>query len=89
MSSDEGFGSSWLRKGSVRFRYGVWGVEGDGTSSNYREFKKLIDSLEVMGNCGDLKGKEIFLFIDKTTTEHMARKGSFSSPLLFELVVRL
>ena len=88
-ASGEGFGASWMRKGSIKFRYGVWGVEGEGTSSNYREFRNLVDSLEVMGRCGDLKGKEIFLFTDNTTTEHIARKGSSSSPTLFELVVRL
>ena len=38
--------------------------------------KNLIDSLELMGNYGDLKGKDIFLLTDNTTTEHIARKGS-------------
>ena len=88
-ASGEGFGSSWWKSGSVKFRYGVWGVEGKGTSSNYREFRNLVDSLEVMGKCGELKGKEIFLFTDNSTTEHIARKGSSTSPILFDLVVRL
>ena len=68
-ASGEGFGTSWMGEGSVKFRYGLWGVEGDGSSSNYREFKNLVDSLEDMGKCGDLKGKEVFIFTDNTTSE--------------------
>ena len=64
-------------------------MEGDGSSSNSREFKNLVDSLEDMGKCGDLKGKEVFIFTDSTTSEHIARKGSSTSPILFGLVVKL
>ena len=36
-----------------------------------------------------MKGKEIYLFTDNSTTENIAQKGSSTSPLLFELIVRL
>ena len=87
-ASGEGFGASWWKSGSTRFRYCVWGEEGENTSSNYREFKNLVDSLEVMGKCGELKGKDIFLL--RTTLQlNIARKGSSTSPVLFDLVAQL
>ena len=44
-ASGEGFGASWLEHhsdgtvGDLGFRFGVWGSEGDGTSSNYQEMR--------------------------------------------------
>ncbi len=87
-ASGEGFGSSWLGSdGSISFRFGVWGAEGIGTSSNYREFRNLVETLEGMGD--DLKGKEVFLFTDNSVSEAVSFKGSSSSEALFHLVVRL
>ena len=50
-ASISGFGLSWNRPGSevLIYIFGIWGVEGDNTSSNIREFSDLIDSLEDMG----------------------------------------
>jgi hypothetical protein len=88
-ASGEGFGSSWLgSEGSISFRVGVWGAEGDGTSSNYREFRNLVETLEVMGD--SLKGKEVFLFTNNSVpSEAVSFKGSSNSEALFHLVVRL
>ena len=78
-ASAEGFGASWLRSGTIKFRYGVWGIESDGTSSNYREFRNLVDSLRVNGRLWRSDGPEILLFTDNTTSEHIAKKKDLPS----------
>ena len=89
-ASGEGFGSSWLdKKGTISFRYGIWGVEGEGSSSNYRELRNLVETLERLGELGELVGREVFLFTDNAVSESVAAKGSSASPKLYELVVRL
>ena len=88
-ASGLGFGSSWHMDNQINFRYGIWGLGGEDTSSNYRELRNLVETLESNGEKEILKGKEIFLFTDNTTAENIAQKGSSTSPLLFELIVRL
>ena len=89
-ASGLGFGSSWLSdKKEVKYRFGVWGMNSDKASSNYRELRNLVETLERSGADGELKGKEVFVFTDNSTAESIAAKGSSSSPLLFELVSRL
>ena len=43
-----------------------------------------MDSIERMGQAGDLVGKEIFVFTDNSTAEAIAHKGSSSSAKLFD-----
>ena len=89
-ASGEGFGSSWVNKeGAIGFRFGVWGREGEGSSSNYRELRNLVETLERLGELGELVGREVFLFTDNSVSESIAAKGSSSSPKLYELVVRI
>ena len=89
-ASGEGFGLSWLdKKGTISFCYGIWGVEGDSSSSNYRELRNLVKTLERLRELGELVGREVFLFTDNTVSESVAAKGSSASPKLYELVVRL
>ena len=49
-ASGAGFGSSWETKEGTRFRFGVWGKDVSNRSSNYRELRNLVDSLEDMAN---------------------------------------
>ena len=58
-------------------------------TSNYRELRNLVESLERSGVAGELNGKEIFLFTDNSTAEAVIHKGSSTSPLLYDLVTRL
>ena len=89
-ASGLGFGSSWLSGSDIRYRFGVWGSKAEtSTTSNYRELRNLVETLERSGLNGELKGKEIFLFTDNSTAESIAAKGSSVSPLLFELITRL
>ena len=90
-ASGLGFGSSsWVVGERLNYRYGVWGLSaGEDSSSNYRELRNLVESLEKSGLSGQLDGREVFLFTDNSTAEAVAAKGSSTSPLLYELVVRL
>ena len=90
-ASGDGFGASWWTpsNGTISFRYGIWGQEGLGTSSNYRELRNLVESLEAMAIKGGLEGKSIFVFTDNSVSESIAAKGSSVSKPLYELVVRL
>ena len=89
-ASGSGFGSSWLDKsGELVIRIGMWNKEGVGTSSNYRELRNLVETLELMGQRGELEGYEMFLFTDNSVSESVAFKGNSSAELLFELVLRL
>ena len=88
-ASGAGFGSSWNEAFRLGFRFGVWGEDSDGPSSNYRELRNLVETLEALGLEGKLEGKEIFIFTDNMVSESVASAGSSSSEKLFDLVVRL
>ena len=77
------------KTGDLVIRIGMWNKEGVGTSSNYRELRNLVETLELMGQRGELEGYELFLFTDNSVSESVAFKGNSSSELLFELVLRL
>jgi hypothetical protein len=95
-ASGAGFGASWTTPGTgderdrgVRYRFGRWGDEGRNTSSNYRELRNLVETLESMGSQGELSGVEVFLFTDNSTAEAAFARGSSSTASLFDLVKRL
>jgi hypothetical protein len=58
-------------------------------SSNFREFKNLVESIENFVKSGELEGHELFMFTDNSTAESAFFKGTSSSKKLFELVLRL
>jgi hypothetical protein len=60
----------------------------ENASSNLRELTNLIDTLEEMGKNNLLKGKEVFLFTDNSTSESAFYSGSSSSEKLFDLVLK-
>jgi hypothetical protein len=88
-ASGGGFGSSWEKAGKVSYRFGTWGEDMDGESSNLREMTNLVDTLDEMGDQGALKGAEIFLFTDNSTSEAAYYNGSSKSEKLFNLVLRV
>ncbi len=88
-ASGGGFGTSWQKNGKILFRHGTWGEDMDESSSNHRELRNLVDSLEIMEKDGTLAGTEAFIFTDNSTAESAFYKGTSSSSHLFELVVRL
>jgi hypothetical protein len=88
-ASGGGFGSSWESPDGVNYRFGTWGVDMDGESSNLRELTNLVDTLDEIGSTGSLKGVEIFLFTDNSTSEAAYYNGSSKSEKLFDLVLRV
>ena len=87
-ASGSGFGSSWTgaKNEKVSWRFGVWGVEEQGTSSNYKELRNLVETLEDLGRKGELVGREVFIFTDNMVSEAVIAKGSSQNPTLYSLV---
>ena len=88
-SSGAGFGATVTTSTGIRVRFGVWGKDEGVRSSNYRELRNLVEALEDLWEKGELLGVEIFIFTDNSVAELAYYKGTSSSKLLFELVLRL
>ena len=95
-ASGGGFGSSWESSNEggkdcdgINYRFGTWDKKTSTESSNYRELRNLTETLELMASEGTLAGTELFVFTDNSTAESAFSKGSSSSRMLFELVLRL
>jgi hypothetical protein len=58
-------------------------------SSNYREFRNLVEMIESLVASGNLAGHELFMFTDNSTAEAAFFKGTSTSEKLFDLVLRL
>jgi hypothetical protein len=102
-ASGAGFGSSWMefnqnrntgaatsaRGPNIRYRFGRWGSDEEGVSSNFRELCNLVESVKELSRKDELSGVEVFLFTDNSTAEAAFNRGSSSSPLLYGLVKRV
>jgi hypothetical protein len=88
-ASGAGFGLSWESSEGTRYRFGVWGKDTSGRSSNYRELKNLVDSLFEISEEQKLRGTEVYFFTDNSTAENAYFKGASTSELLHDLVTRL
>ena len=70
-ASGGGFGSSWEADESnkkvdeVAYRFVTWDEISSAQSSNYRDFRNLTETLELMSRNGELHGTEWFMFTDK------------------------
>ena len=53
------------------------------------KLRNLVDTLEGLCENGNLKGCELFLFTDNLVAEYAYYKGSSSSRMLFDLVLRM
>ena len=58
-------------------------------SSNYRDFRNLVETLEEVCRKGNLQGKEFFLFTNNIVLESITASSSSKLEELFYLVVRL
>ena len=74
---------------SVGYQFGVWNEEGDGKSSNYKEFCNIVETLEEVGRKLNLQGREVFLYMYNMVSEIIAAAGSSKSEVLFNFVVQL
>ena len=89
-ASKQGFGASVeLSDKSVVWRSGEFSSMVKERSSNYRELLNLVEYIEAIYKEGLLDDCELFMFTDNSTAEAAYFKGTSSSELLFELVLRL
>jgi len=88
-ASGAGFGSSIAIGKVIHYRQGLWGKDANDASSNYRELRNLVETIEEAMVMSDLKGAEVFIFTDNTVAESAFYKGNSSSRVLFELILRL
>ena len=90
-ASGKGFGAALkLWNGVVFYRQGIWEYRITyEQSSNYRELRNLVDSLERAAEKGLLNGTEIWMFTDNSVAEAAFFRGSSKSRELNHLVLRL
>ena len=89
-ASGEGYGSSFTRKDhKLSVRHGVWCTRISEESSNYREFRNLLDSIKVEARQNKLHGYEVWMFTDNWVAESCYVKGSCHSRILNEMVAEL
>ena len=58
-------------------------------SSNYQELRNLVDAVDEEAKEGNLKGSELWMFMDNSTAESCFYNGGSLSELLHELVLWL
>jgi hypothetical protein len=83
------FGATIQIGDSIWYEYGHWKKEEVERSSNWKEFTNLVNFLEGAIEKHKLAGSEVFILTDNNTSKAAFWKGSSSSPLLFDLVLRL
>ena len=90
-ASGEGFGSSlWIYGTStIETEHGLWTRAYGSRSSNFREFYNLVLRLEALVDDGTIEyGSEVFMFTDNSTAEAAFFRGTSTSKLLYDLVLR-
>lgn len=88
-ASSQGFGATIERADGIQGRYGLWSSADAGQSSNFRELLNLVQSVEEEASANNVADTELWLFTDNSTAESCFCRGSSSSQLLHELVLRL
>jgi hypothetical protein len=88
-ASGSGFGATVERPNGVFGRYGLWGKDAEDESSNYRELRNLVETVEEEAHVGYLTQGELWIFTDNSTAESCFFRGGSSSKLLHQLVLRL
>ena len=87
-ASADGFGATMDRPGQGLFgRFGIWGKDAEDGSSNYRELRNLVETVEEEAAEEYLEGGELWIFTDNLTAESCVHKGGSTSAILHELVV--
>jgi hypothetical protein len=90
-ASGTGGGASFerqLEEKYLTYRVSVWSVAEREESSNWKEFDKLVESLEDEAAGGGLKRTAVYMFTDNSTVEAAIHSGRSSSPRLRALVIR-
>jgi hypothetical protein len=87
-ASGTGFGSSVQTHFGLSYRVGVWLGEEENETSNFKEFKNVVECLEEEGEAKRLTNCKVFFCTDNSTVEAAIYKGASSSEKLHALVVR-
>ena len=88
-ASASGFGASIGLRQGVHGRFEVWGKDAEDKSSNYRELRNLVETVEEEALTGGLSDSELWVFTDNSTAKSCFTKGGSSSELLHDLVLHL
>ena len=89
-ASGSGFGATFEIKGDIIYEYGQWTTEeSEGSSSNWRELKNLVDSLTRFLRLVPPGGCEVFIFTDNAVAERAYWKGTSHNEKLADLVLEL
>jgi hypothetical protein len=73
----------------VRYELGEWCESIEEATSNYRDLRKLVNTMVRAAQEGRLDSCEVFLYTYNQTTEGAYGKGTAKRPSLFELIVIL
>ncbi len=74
-----GFGSTIQCPSGVHGRFGLWGKDKEDKSSNYRELRNLVETVEEETGESYLKNSKLWLFTDNSTAKSCFYKGRLSS----------
>jgi len=89
-AAGEGFGSKWNPLGMETLaETGFWCSEASEQTSNWREFRNLLEAIRREAARGRLTGKEVWVATDNSTASISAYKGRSGSPLLDKMVLEL
>jgi hypothetical protein len=90
-ASRTGGGASFerqLKEKNLTYWVSVWSAAEREESSNWKEFDKLVESLEEEAQGGGLKRTAVYMFTDNSTVEAAIHSGRSTSPRLRALVIR-
>ena len=76
-------------QGVPLLRRGFWKADESDESSNWRELRNLIDTIQEEAEKGSLVGKEVWLATDNSTAAFAFYKGASTSKLLHQMVIEL
>jgi hypothetical protein len=86
-ASAAGFGSNVECPGRIRGRFGLWGQDKEDSSSNHRELRNLVETVEEEAGAGHLPHSELWIFTNNSTAKSCFFQGGSSSKLLHKLVL--
>jgi hypothetical protein len=85
----KGFGSTITIDGCLLWGSGQWKEFYEDDSSSRREFENIVIALEEYFLKMGIHDVELFMFTDNFVSQNVFYRGTSSSPILFELVLRL
>ena len=88
-ASGAGFGSAIVGKKETTYQVEEWNYRVQELSSNYKEFKNLLEAVCDLCTKETMSGVQLFLFTDNTMVEGCFYNGTSTSQTLFNLVLDL